>query len=65
MKSDIVAVTDHIKDFSIEKEFLGDFFEDKLSKKTTIILVWHENINENFSSNDQLDDIKKRLENLL
>ena len=48
MKSDIVAVTDHIKDFSVEKEFLGDFFEEKLSKNTTIILVWHENINKDF-----------------
>ena len=48
MKSDIVAVTDHIKDFSLEKEFLGDFFEEKLSKNTTIILVWHENINKDF-----------------
>ena len=45
---DIVAVTDHIKDFSIERNFLGDFFNNKLSNKTTIILVWHKEINESF-----------------
>ena len=48
MNSDLVAVTDHIKDFSIEREILGNFFEDKISKKTTIILVWHKEINEKF-----------------
>ncbi len=45
---DIVAVTDHIKDFSIEQSFLGDYFDNKLTKKTTIILVWHKEINESF-----------------
>ena len=48
MNSDLVAVTDHIKDFSIEREILGNFFEEKISKKTTIILVWHKEINEKF-----------------
>lgn len=48
MNSDIVAVTDHIKDFSIEKNLLGDYFDNQLSKKTTIILVWHKEINEAF-----------------
>lgn len=48
MNSDIVAVTDHIKDFSIEKNLLGDYFDYQLSKKTTIILVWHKEINEAF-----------------
>ena len=48
MNSDIVAVTDHIKDFSIEKNLLGDYFEYQLSNKTTIILVWHKEINESF-----------------
>ena len=46
--SDLVAVTDHIKNFSIEKEILGDYFENKLSKKTSIILVWHKLINKEF-----------------
>ena len=51
MKSDFIAVTDHIKDFSIEREILGKFFEDTISKKTTIILVWHKEINEKFLRN--------------
>ena len=46
--SHIVSVTDHIKDFDIEKNFLGNYFESKLSTKTTIILVWHKEINESF-----------------
>ena len=48
MKSDFVAVTDHIEEFSIEKEILGSYFEDKISQKTTILLVWHKDIDENF-----------------
>ena len=48
MKSDVVAVTDHIKDFAIEKNFLGDYFDYQLSNKTSIILVWHKEINESF-----------------
>ena len=32
MISDIVAVTDHIKDFSIEK-ILGDYFNHNLSER--------------------------------
>ena len=51
MKSDFIAVTDHIKDFAIEKEILGKFFEEKISQKTTIILVWHKEINEKFLRN--------------
>ena len=51
MKSDFVAVTDHIKEFSIEKKILGRLFEDKVSNKTTILLVWHKDINENFLQN--------------
>ena len=51
MKSDFIAVTDHIKDFSIEREILGKFFEDTISKKTTIILVWHKELNEKFLRN--------------
>ena len=46
--SDIVAVTDHIKDFSIERGYLGNYLDNKLSNKTTIILVWHKEINESF-----------------
>ena len=51
MKSDFVAVTDHIKDFAIEKKFLGDFFESQVSRKTTILLVWHKTIDEKFLEN--------------
>ena len=46
--TDIVAVTDHIKDFSIERNLLGDYFDNNLSNKTTMILVWHKEINESF-----------------
>lgn len=48
MKKDLVAITDHIKEFSIEKKFLGNYFNNELSYKTTIILVWHELINQDF-----------------
>ena len=48
MKSDFVAVTDHIKDFTVEKSVLGDFFEMEISKKTTILLVWHKTIDKIF-----------------
>ena len=45
---DVVTVTDHIQDFSIEKKILGKYFNEKLSEKTTIILVWHKKIDKNF-----------------
>ncbi len=48
--SDIVAVTDHITDFNIEKKFLADYFEKKVTKKTTILLVWHKIIDQKFLS---------------
>ncbi len=48
MKPDLVAITDHIKNFSIEKKLLGDYLEDKISNKTTIILVWHKLIDKDF-----------------
>ena len=48
MKSDLVAITDHIQNFSIEKEILGNFFENEISNKTTILLVWHKLIDEEF-----------------
>ncbi len=48
MISDFVAVTDHIKNFSIEKKLLGEYFDNKLSKRTTILLVWHKIINKDF-----------------
>ena len=48
MLNDFVAVTDHIKNFTIEKEILGDHFEDSLSNKTSIILVWHKLIDKEF-----------------
>ena len=48
MKSDFVAVTDHIKDFSVEKKFLGNYLENELTNKITIVLVWHKLINQDF-----------------
>ena len=51
MKLDYVAITDHIKNFSIEKKLLGKYFEDKVSDKTTIILVWHKQIDKEFLTN--------------
>ena len=48
MNSDLVAVTDHIKDFSIEKKILSKNFEEELSINTSIILVWHKVIDEDF-----------------
>ena len=48
MIKDYVSVTDHIKSFSIEKKILGKYFQDNLNKNTTIILVWHEKIDDLF-----------------
>ena len=48
MRADLVAVTDHITNFTIEKEILGDHFENQLSNKTTIALVWHKKIDKKF-----------------
>lgn len=48
MKSDQVAITDHIKDNSIEKKFLGKYLENNVTNKTTIILVWHKTIDRYF-----------------
>ena len=48
MRNDLVSVTDHIKNFSIERAILGNFFSDKLTSDTTIILVWHQLINKDF-----------------
>ena len=48
MNSDFVAITDHIKDFSIEKKLLGEYFEDEVSDKTSLILVWHKIIDRDF-----------------
>tara|TARA_A100001035_G_C27738208_1_gene480181 strand:- start:117 stop:1085 length:969 start_codon:yes stop_codon:yes gene_type:complete len=48
ISSDLVSVTDHITNFSIEENILGDFFHNKVSDKTTILLVWHKVIDEDF-----------------
>ena len=48
MRSDLVAVTDHINDFSIEKKLLGKNFQETLTNKTSIILVWHKLIDKEF-----------------
>ena len=45
---DFVAVTDHIKNFSLEKKILDGYFQDEITNQTTIILVWHKLINEEF-----------------
>ena len=45
---DRVSVTDHIKEFSIEKEILKEYFCDDFNKDTTIALVWHKVINKEF-----------------
>ena len=50
MITDSISITDHIKDFSIEKEILGNYLE-KISQKTTIILVWHKEIDKVFLQN--------------
>jgi len=48
MTEHIVSVTDHIKNFAIEKEILGKHFNECISHKTTILLVWHKIIDEEF-----------------
>ena len=51
MKTDLISVTDHIKEFTIEKQILGGYFDEKISQKTSIILVWHKEINKVFLEN--------------
>ena len=51
MKNDLISVTDHIKEFTIEKQILGEYFDEKISQKTSIILVWHKEINKVFLEN--------------
>jgi len=48
MKTDLVSITDHITEFSVERKILENYFDNKLSLKTTIILVWHKIIDKNF-----------------
>ncbi|ABX09220.1 NAD(P)-dependent oxidoreductase [Prochlorococcus marinus] len=50
MQNDIVSVTDHIKDYIVERDILGEYFSDQLTSQTTIALVWHEVINQDFLS---------------
>ena len=45
---DRIAVTDHIQNFSIEREILGDLFDNEITEKTTILLVWHKIIDAEF-----------------
>ena len=47
---DIVSITDHIKEYSIEYGILGDYLQPELSEETTIALVWHKKIDEEFLS---------------
>ena len=50
MKSsmEIVSITDHITEDSIEASVLGDSLISNLNNDTTIILVWHKTIDEEF-----------------
>jgi len=48
MIKDIVSITDHIKEFSVESKILKGYLEPKISDKTTILLVWHKEINKEF-----------------
>ena len=48
MNPDLVSITDHITEFTVERKFLGNYFDNELSSKTTIILVWHKVIDKNF-----------------
>ncbi|KGG12044.1 MULTISPECIES: NAD(P)-dependent oxidoreductase [Prochlorococcus] len=50
MLKDSVAVTDYLREFSIEKEILGSYFSNVLSENTTIALVWTKGINKEFLS---------------
>ena len=45
---DRIAVTDHIQNFSIEREILGDLFDNEITEETTILLVWHKIIDAEF-----------------
>lgn len=36
MQNDIVSVTDHIKDYIVERDILGEYFSDQLTSQTTI-----------------------------
>ena len=45
---DIVSVTDHLTNFSVEKKLLGNNFHSEFSLDTTIALVWHKSIDRKF-----------------
>ncbi len=45
---DRVSVTDHIKEFSIEKKILKEYFYSDFNRDTTIALAWHKLINKDF-----------------
>ena len=45
---DIVSVTDHLTNFSVEKKLLGNNFHSEFSLDTTIALVWHKSIDKKF-----------------
>lgn len=52
MEKEIICVTDHVKDFEkVEKKILGDFFSETLDKNATILLVWHQKIDQNYLIN--------------
>ena len=38
MKTDLISVTDHIKEFTIEKQILGGYFDEKFLKKPQLFL---------------------------
>ncbi len=45
---DVVSITDHIKEFSIESKILKEYLEPKVTDRTTILLVWHQKIDKDF-----------------
>ncbi len=48
MSQDTVSITDHLQEFSIERNILKEYFNEELTTNTTIALVWKKQINENF-----------------
>tara|TARA_B100000401_G_C52789844_1_gene712840 strand:- start:855 stop:1805 length:951 start_codon:yes stop_codon:yes gene_type:complete len=45
---DVVSITDHIKEFSIESKILKEYLEPEVTDRTTILLVWHQKIDKDF-----------------
>ena len=48
MIKDQVSITDYLQDSHIERKILGEHFSEELNKETTVLLVWHQEVNESF-----------------